>query len=278
MKNENVKIAFIAQARMTSSRLPGKVAKDICGKPVLYRMIERMKLTRHENIDIIIATTNNPEDDIIEKMAIDYGVKVYRGSENHVLSRYYYAAKENNVDIIVRVTCDELLLDPRWLFDDLLEEFLESGTYDYYSVSKYDNETNSWIENEPSCGCNVEIFTFAGLERCMKETNNPYCIEHVTPFFYMNPDLFRCGGHGSNYVGPNILPYKFGTSLDTENDLIFLRNLYNELYTKNQGFTINDVIECCIKHPEWQQIVLDIERTPVTYHGEGDKNTGWIWH
>ena len=86
--------AFIAQARMTSSRLPGKVAKDICGEPSLYRMIERMRLTRHKDVDIIIATTTNHEDDIVEEIATRYGVKVFRGSENHVLSRYYLAAKK----------------------------------------------------------------------------------------------------------------------------------------------------------------------------------------
>lgn len=84
--------AFIAQARMTSHRLPGKVAKDICGQTALYRMIERLRLTRHEDMDVIIATTTNYQDDIVEKVARDCGVKVFRGSENHVLSRYYYAA------------------------------------------------------------------------------------------------------------------------------------------------------------------------------------------
>lgn len=272
-----MKIAFIAQARMTSNRLPGKVAMDICGKPALFRMIERMKLSRHD-MDIIIATTTNKQDDIVEQTAKECGVKVFRGSENHVLSRYYYAAKENKVDIIVRVTCDDLLFDPRWLFDDLLDEFLKDGTYDYYTASEYNPETNSWIENEPACGCNTEIFTFKGLERCMKETNNPYCIEHVTPYFYMNPDLFHCGGHGSNYSGPNILPEKYGTSLDTENDLEFLRKIYNALYIKNSKFTIKDIIDVCSKHPEWQEMIKEVERTPITYRGEGNKKTGWEWH
>lgn len=272
-----MKKAFIAQARMTSSRLPGKVGMDICGEPALYRMIERMKLTKHD-MDIIIATTTNYQDDIVEKIAKECGVKVFRGDENHVLSRYYYAAKENNVDVIARVTCDDLLFDPRWLFDDLLDEFLKDGTYDYYTSSEYDEKINGWLESEPSCGCNAEIFTFKGLERCMNEAKNPYCTEHVTPYFYMNPDIFHCGGHGSGYKGVNILPEKYGTSLDTENDLQYLRNIYEALYPNNPKFTILDIIDVCEKHPDWQGLIKEVTRTPVTYHGEGDKNTGWELH
>lgn len=270
-----MKKAIIAQARMTSSRLPGKVAMDVCGEPALYRMIERMRLSRHKDLEIIIATTTNTDDDIVEEIAKKYGVKVFRGSENHVLSRYYYAAKENNIDVISRVTCDDLLYDPRWLFDDLLDEFLEDGTYDYYTARTYIKEENKWIDAEPCDGSGAEIFSFKGLERCMFEAKDPYCIEHVTPYFYMNPDLFHCGGHGSNYQGPNIFPYKFGTSLDTKEDLELLRNIYGELYHKDPRFTTSDIIECCVEHPEWQNTVLSISRTAVTYHGEGDKHTIW---
>lgn len=267
--------AFIAQARMTSSRLPGKVAKDVCGQTALYRMIERMRLTRHKDMDIIIATTINHEDDIVEKIALESGVKVFRGSENHVLSRYFFAAKENHVDVITRVTCDDLLFDPRWLFDDLIDEFLQDGRFDYYTSQSYMPQQNKWIDREPCCGCGAEIFTFEGIERCMREATNPYCIEHVTPYFYMNPDLFRCGGHGSHYDGPNILPAKYGTSLDTQEDLLLLRTIYGSLYPKKPGFGIQDVIDSYQEHPEWNDIILGIVRTPVTYHGEGDKNTGW---
>lgn len=270
-----MKKAIIAQARMTSSRLPGKVAKDICGEPALYRMIERIRLTRHKDLDIIIATTTNRQDDIVEKIARDAGVKVFRGSEDHVLSRYYYAAKEFGIDVISRVTCDDLLYDPRWLFDDLLTEFLEDGSYDYYTAQTYIPEENRWIDTEPCCGCNTEIFTFKGIEKCFFEAKDPYCIEHVTPYFYMNPDIFHCGGHGSGYKGHNILPEKYGTSLDTEEDLLLLRTIYEELYPQNPGFTMQDILDCFQIHPEWQSIIDGIPRTPVTYHGENGKKTGW---
>lgn len=271
-----MKKAFIAQARMTSHRLPGKVNKDICGAPALYRMIERLRLTHHQDMDIIIATTTNYQDDVVEEVATQCGVKVFRGSEDHVLSRYYYAAKEYGIDVICRVTCDDLLFDPRWLFDDLMDEFLQDGTYDYMSGSDYDPEQNKWTNSEPCCGCGGEIFTFKGLERCMNEATDPYCTEHVTPYFYMNPDIFHCGGHSSGYKGVNILPQKYGTSLDTEEDLILLRNIYNELYPSNPKFGILEVIDCLQRHPEWQGLVAEIARTPVTYHGEGNKNTQWI--
>jgi len=272
-----MKASFIAQARMTSSRLPGKMDKDICGEPALYRVIERMRLSEKID-DIIIATTTNKEDDGLADIAAECGVKVFRGSEDDVLSRYYFAAKENGVETIVRVTCDELLFDPRWIMDELVDEFISDGTYDYYTSSDYNENTNRWTENEPASGCNTEIFTFRGLEKCMNEAKDPYCREHVTPYFYMNPDIFRCGGHGSGYAGPNILPEKFGTSLDTKEDLVLLRNIYGELYHKNPEFSTEDVIRVCMEHPEWQGLIADVARTPVTYHGENGKNTGWEWH
>lgn len=270
-----MKKTVIAQARMTSHRLPGKVAKDICGKPALYRMIERIRLSRHKDLDIVIATTTNHEDDIVEKIALESGVKVFRGSEDHVLSRYYLAAKENGADIISRVTCDDLFYDPRWLFDDLLDEFVEDGTYDYYTSRRYIPEENAWIDTEPSNGCGVEIFTFKAIERCMFEAKDPYCIEHVTPYLYMNPDIFHVGGHGSDYHGPSILPDKFGTSLDTKEDLQQIRNVYEALYPNDPQFTIPDIIRCLCEHPDWQELITGISRTPVTYHGEDNKGTKW---
>lgn len=265
-------ISYIAQARMTSSRLPGKVAKDICGKPSLYRMIERMRLTRHDNVDIIIATTTNYQDDIVEEIAKDCGVKVFRGSENHVLSRYYLAAKEFDVDIINRVTCDDLLYDPRWLFDDLLDEFLADGTYDYMNAADKDENGRSIGGHEPCCGCGCEIFTFKGLEKCMNEATDPYCIEHVTPYFYMNPEIFHLGGHGKHYTGPQIENETLGTSLDTQEDLELLRFVYDNLYPSNPRFSTTDIVELLMAHPEVQDLVREIKRTPVTYHGEAEKN------
>jgi len=269
-----MKTAFIAQARMTSSRLPGKVGMDIFGKTALERMIERMSLTRHKDVDIIIATTTNQDDDVVEEIATECGVKVFRGSENHVLSRYYYAAKEYNVDVISRVTCDDLLFDPRWLFDDMLDEFLKGGC-DYISGMNFNRENNTWTNMEPCEGCYNEIFTFAGLEKCMKEATDPYCIEHVTPYFYMNPDIFVCKGMTSNYQGPSIFPDKYGTSLDTKEDLQLLRNIYEVCCAEENNFTILDVIRAYSTHPEWTSIIADISRTPVTYHGEAGKNTIW---
>lgn len=252
-----MKKAFIAQARMTSSRLPGKVAKDICGKPSLYRMIERMRLSKHD-MDIVIATTTNHQDDIVEEIANDCGVKVFRGSEQNVLSRYYYAAKEFGIDIIDRVTCDDLLNDPRWMFDTAMDMFLEDGTYDYFNI----------CGPNPCCGCGCEIFTFEGIERCFKEATHPYCIEHVTPYFYKNPHLFNLGSIETKYDGPNIFPRIFGTTLDTEEDLILLRKIYEALYPNNPKFGTMDVVNLLIEHPDWQKIVEDVPRTPVTYHGE----------
>lgn len=275
IREENfMKIAYIAQARMTSNRLPGKVAIDIFGESSLKRVIERMRLSRHD-LDIIVATTTNSQDDIVEIIAKECGAKVFRGSENNVLSRYYYAAKENRVDVIIRITCDDLLLDPRWLLDDLLDEFLSNGSYDFYCNMEFLEDENRWIDLEPCAGCKVEIFKFSSLEKCFNEAKDPYCLEHVTPYFYMNPHIFKVGGRSSRYYGSNILPDKFGTDLDTEEDLILLRKIYEELYPLNNRFSTKDIIDLMIKKPDLQGIVKDIKRTPVTYHGEGTNKIIW---
>ena len=100
-----MKIGVIIQARMTSTRLPGKVMLDLCGKSVLEQEIRRIMQSNHE-MSIIIATTTNESDNVIVEFAEKNGLKVFRGSENDVLSRYYYAAVENHLDIIIRITSD----------------------------------------------------------------------------------------------------------------------------------------------------------------------------
>src|SRR5690554_5366006 len=114
-----MRIGAIIQARMGSSRLPGKVMKELKGKTVLEHVIERVKQSKMIE-EIIIATTVHDRDDVIELEAVRCGVKAFRGSEDDVLSRYYYAAKENEIDVVVRITSDCPLIDPR-ILDEIVE-------------------------------------------------------------------------------------------------------------------------------------------------------------
>ena len=153
-----MKVVCIMQARVGSSRLPGKVLKDICGKTVLEHDINRLKLV--PNIDeIVIATTVQKQDDKIVDEANRLGVKYFRGSEEDVLSRYYFAAKENNADIVIRVTSDCPCLDYN-IINDMVNIFIEKN-------HKIDYMNNTLDRTYPR-GYDVEIFSYNVLENAFK--------------------------------------------------------------------------------------------------------------
>src|SRR3989338_7348983 len=149
MENVNA----IIEARMGSTRLPGKTLLPIVGKPAIGLLIERLRIAKKIN-EIILATTINPEDDAIEKFCNENNTKCFRGSSEDVLNRVYSAAKIYDADIIVEVTGDCPLLDP-WLIDECIDIFLMED-YDYLS---------NFIEQSYPPGIDVQIFTFKVLER-----------------------------------------------------------------------------------------------------------------
>jgi len=184
-------IAAIIQARMNSTRLPGKIMMNIRNKPLLYYTINQ---TLHsKKIDnLIIATTSMPEDDQVVDLANVYGVSVFRGSEEDVLDRYYQCAKKHNVDIIIRITSDCPLIDPK-LIDKCIIEF-QNNKFDYFS-NIHKKQNNHWIyhlSGFPS-GFSVEVFTFDALVKAWKNAQKLSEREHVTPYFLNNPQFFKIG-------------------------------------------------------------------------------------
>ncbi|MEL5865097.1 glycosyltransferase family protein, partial [Clostridium cochlearium] len=174
-----MKIVCIVQARVGSTRLPGKVLKKICGKTVLEHDIDRLR--RIKNIDeIIIATTTLEKDNAIVKECERLGVKCFRGSEEDVLSRYYYAAKENNADVVVRVTSDCPLID----------SYVSEKTINYYLNNKYDYVSNTIDRTYPR-GLDTEVFSFKVLEMAFKEAVSLRDKEHVTSYIWNNPQIFK---------------------------------------------------------------------------------------
>jgi len=141
-----MKIVAIIQARMSSTRLPGKVLMEICGKPLLWHVVNRVSHSKYIS-QIVIATSTNPKDDEIEKFAKKYKLKVFRGSENDCLDRYYKAAKKYKADVIVRITADCPLICPE-IIDRVIAEFKKNNS-DYVS--------NSIIHTFPD-GVYVEVF------------------------------------------------------------------------------------------------------------------------
>ena len=172
-------IGCIIQARMGSSRLPGKVLMESDdGRPLLYHVINQLRHCEKVK-NLVIATTTNQEDDEIEKFANNNSVSIFRGSEKDVLDRYFQCAKKYSFSTIVRITADCPLIDPQ-IVDRVIEKFF-SENYDY--------ATNTLIRTFP-IGTDVEVFSFSVLERTWKNAQMPSEREHVTPYI-RNQGIFK---------------------------------------------------------------------------------------
>lgn len=229
-------IVCIVQARTGSTRLPGKVLKKICGKTVLEHVINRLK--RVENIDkIVIATTTKKQDDIIVEIAQKSLVGYFRGSEEDVLSRYYYAAKENKADVVVRVTSDCPLID-----SEITEKIIQ---YYMNNKSKYDYVSNTIDRTYPR-GLDTEVFNFNALKKAFNEAKSERDREHVTPYIWDNPIMFKLYQY-RNKVNYSDLRW----TLDTMKDFQLIKCIYDKLYLKNgNGFNMNDILTLYKKYPK----------------------------
>ena len=170
-------VGVIIQARMGSTRFPGKVMKLIGEKPMLYYSVKRAKLSKYSDIVIVATTPNSPE---IIQWCDAQNIPVFVGSEQDVLDRYYQAAKKYNLDIVIRVTSDNPFVDPEII--DLLVLTLKNIGYDYVSNRLL---TRTW-----PIGLDVEVMTFEALERNWELAEKPEEREHVTPYIMGHPENF----------------------------------------------------------------------------------------
>lgn len=241
-----MKVVCIIQARVGSTRLPGKVLKKICDKTVLEHDIDRLK--RVENInEIVIATTTLEKDNAIVEECKRLGISYFRGSEEDVLSRYYYAAKENKADVVVRVTSDCPLID----------SYVTEKTIDFYIKNSYDYVNNTYEKSFPQ-GFDTEVFSFKVLERAYKETKENIYREHVTTYFWKNPSIFFIGCYKSD------VDYSmYRLTLDTEEDLELIRVIYHNLYKVDRYFGLKDILELLKKNNEICNINKMIEQKKV---------------
>ena len=225
-----MKVVCLVQARVGSTRLPGKILKEICGKTILHHEIDRLKKCK-EIDEIVIATTDKEDDDKIVNEAKKLSVKYFRGSENDVLSRFYYAAKENNADIIVRVTSDCPCIDFE-ILDKMLIYFKEK-----YKEKQVDYLSNTIKRTYPR-GYDIEIFTFSALEKSYINAEKEYEREHVTPYIYDKTNNFL------KLSFENKEDYsEYRVTLDTIEDFIVIKNIFENLYYKNPYFKLNDVVQ-----------------------------------
>lgn len=243
-----MKVVCIMQARVGSSRLPAKVLKEIEGKTVLEHDVDRLK--RVKNIDeIVIATTVQERDYQIVDEANRLGVKSFRGSEDDVLSRYYFAAKENNADVVIRVTSDCPLLDSE-ITDEIIKFYLDNN-------SEYDYVSNTLDRTYPR-GLDTEVFSFKALEKAFNEAKESFQREHVTPFIWDNNEAFSTCQFKDSEDNSNLR-----LTLDTEEDLELITEVYSELYDLNSNFGLKEVVELFKRRPELIDINKEIEQKKI---------------
>jgi spore coat polysaccharide biosynthesis protein SpsF len=240
-----VKVAAIIQARVGSTRLPGKVLKKVLGKTLLEYQIERVK--RAKAIDeIIIATTTKESDDQIVQLCQQLSIPYYRGSEEDVLSRYYEAATEFNVDVVVRLTSDCPIIDPN-VIDKVVEHYLENK-------DRYDYVSNTLTRTYPR-GLDTEVMSYEVLKRVHEEAKELVYREHVTAYIYHHPDQFRLC-NVSNEKDES----KHRWTVDTEEDFELIEKIISKLYPENTYFNMDDVLKLIDENPTWFDINSHIEQ------------------
>lgn len=236
-------IGVIVQARMGSTRLPGKILKDLdLNERVFDVLIKRLKLSKLVN-KIIIATTPDKRNSVIIDAVKLHGVSYFIGSEKNVLERYYLAAKEYHLDLIIRATSDCPFLDPS-ILDDMIKFFL---SHDYHCIRNVDNTTNF------SRGFEVEIFSFEVLEKIYKNALTKLEREHVTHYIYTHPEMFQI----YSYNLENLKNFKnLRLTIDVDKDLELCREVYKILKVNGKGidFSIFDIYDIIEKNPELMEI------------------------
>lgn len=226
------KVTAIIQARMSSTRLSGKVLMEVMGRPLLSYQIERLSFSK--TIDkIIIATTVNREDDTIVELAQKEGLTFYRGLENDVLDRYYQTAKKHNVNHIMRLTADCPLIDPD-ICDSIAKVYFESGV-DYIHTGQTFAE-----------GLDCEIIGFKALRRAWFEAKQKSEREHVTLYIHNHSELFK------TMVRENdIDDSRYRITVDEKEDFLVVKAILENLYRGSDTyFTIGDIKFYLDAHPE----------------------------
>jgi len=246
MVNEksNKKVLCLIQARMGSSRLPGKVMKEINGKSMISIIVNSLKKSQYIT-KIIVATSDNLSDDIfvehLKKNKIDY----FRGSEQDALSRFYFAAKKENPELVVRITGDCPLIEPK-IVDQVIEHAIKEKS-DYCS--------NVEQRTFPR-GYDTEVFTFNALEKMFYEAKDPSEREHVTLFINNNPELFNIQG----MVAPSDKQHpEWRICVDTMEDFDLIKKIF-EHYPTRDVIEYDDIINLFTKYPQLSKINENVKQ------------------
>lgn len=244
-----MKVVAIVQARMGSSRLPGKVMLDLGGEPLLARCVERVRRSRTLD-EVVVATTSLAADDAIEELCRARGWPCVRGSEVDVLDRYRQAAVAHRAEVVVRVTSDCPLIDPE-IVDRVVAEFLSRQPAVDYAC-------NMLADGECPRGLDVEVMRVEALSRAWRDDTDAAWREHVTPFIVHHPELFRI--HHVVLDMPRIR-----WTVDAPEDLVLVRLILGHF--GHDRFLSRDVLQVLAAHPEWAAINARVPQTVVPDHG-----------
>lgn len=236
------RIVAIVQARMGSSRLPGKVLADIGGRTMLARVVRRLSRARLVH-QIVVATSLAEADDVISDECQRLLVPSFRGSEQDVLDRFQQAASTHGADVVVRITSDCPMIDPE-IVDQVVAAFLEH---------RPDYASNTLTRTYPR-GLDTEVMASTALRRAWEDATSGYQREHVTPYIYENPDRFR------------LLPVRGALDLsegrwtvDTLDDLAFVRAVYARIGDA-EGFGWRDTLELLAREPQLRELNRYVEQ------------------
>lgn len=247
-----MRVVAIIQGRMSSTRLPGKILAEIAGRPMLQHVYDRVSRAKSLS-QVLFATSDDPSDDPAAEFCAREGIPFVRGSLHDVLDRYYQAARQAKADVVVRITADCPLIDPQ-LIDEAVT-FLQMGGYDFVC----NRLPPPWHRTYP-IGLDVEVCTFAALERAWNEAAQPHQREHVMPYLYegstlevVSPTLeVGFSPHGFRLALLHA-PADYGHyrwTVDTAEDLEFVRHVFATL-PEGDDFSWQDVLVLVQAHPEW---------------------------
>lgn len=246
-------VVAIIQARLSSSRLPGKVLLDIAGKPMLSRVVERTFLAK--SVDrIVVATTTDASDDAIVELCQREGYLWYRGSQFDVLDRYYQAARLQRAQVVVRITADCPVIDPQVIDKTVcaLQDFIHSHPNRAQYAFSANRLPPPWGRTYP-VGLDTEACTFAALELAWKEARAPHQREHVMPYFYENPDRFTI-----LHVNHERDLGRLRWTVDTAQDLELVRQIYDH-FPGHSDFTWLEILDLVEREPQLRQINALVE-------------------
>jgi len=227
---------------MGSSRLPGKVMLPLADKPLILRMYDRVSFSKYAG-KIIIAITEDQDDDELFKLCKQNNIEVYRGNSLDLLDRHFQAAKLFNADVVVKIPSDCPLIDPQ-IIDKVILYYINNRY-------KYDFVSNLHPPFYPD-GNDVEVMSFKALENAWINAKKDFEREHTTPYIWENPDKFRIGNFDWETGLDYSMTHRF--TIDYKEDYEFIQRVYNELYEKNNGFSLNDILNLLESKPELNKI------------------------